>query len=84
MGAVAGAAFGVEKTQQVLQCRGAGAVAKKGPFAADFDQILVFQLVEMVGKRRRGNFQLRLDFADHQAFRMRRRDSVPMAANISA
>ena len=70
-GAVARAAFGVEKAQQILQGGGAGAVAEERPFAADFDQILILQLVEMMGKRGSGNIEFGLNFADYQAFRMR-------------
>ncbi len=64
-----------------------GAVPEVGSFAADFDQIFVFEFFEMMREGGCGDAQFIADVADDHSVGVggkRRRDSVPMAVNMSA
>src|SRR5579864_4183700 len=75
-GLVAGTAFGIEELQQFLQDFGVGGVTQKRAFAFHVDEILGAQLVEMMREGRVGNFEFVLDLADHQSFRMGRKQQL--------
>ena len=49
-GFVAGAAFGVKKVQQLLKSLGVAGVPEEGTLPADFGQILVLKLFQLVRK----------------------------------
>ena len=67
---VAGTAFGVKKLKEIAECVSVGGVAEKGAFAADTDKLFGFELVQMMRKRGRGNFQLLLDFTSEETIGM--------------
>src|SRR5438045_7998377 len=46
---VAGAALGVQKSEQFLQCRGIGRTTKESSFALNANQALVLELVQVMG-----------------------------------
>ena len=65
---VARAAFGIQEAEKICKGVRVGAIPEVGSFAADGDEIFVFQLVEVVGERGIGNVDLGLDIADDHAF----------------
>src|SRR5437016_6482627 len=70
---VAGAALGIEKRQKLPQGFGIGRVAKIGAFAAHPDQLLVLELVQMVGERGCGDAELGADLVDEYVCLLRGR-----------
>ena len=55
----------------MISCKASGVrrVPQERALPPHLDQILVLELVEMMGKRGGGDFQLFLDVADHQSLR---------------
>jgi hypothetical protein len=66
-GLIAGAAFGVEKGQEVLEGFGIGGVPEEGSFAADLDEVFVFELFEVMGEGAGRDGQFGADVADDEA-----------------
>ena len=66
----AGAAFGVEELKKVAQGVGVGGVAEEGAFAADGDEVLGLELVEMMGEGGGGDVEFVLNFAGEEALWM--------------
>ena len=58
-------AFGVQKTQELLQGFGIRRIPEEGPFAAHSHEIFVLQFVEMMRERRIRYVEFRADIADH-------------------
>jgi hypothetical protein len=69
-GFVARAAFGVQKLENLLERLSVRGVAEKRALAAHEDKIFGFELVEVMGERGVRDIELRLNFADDQAFGM--------------
>ena len=70
-GVIAGAAFGIKKFEQFPERCLVGAVPKIGAFAANADEILVAQFIEMVGKGGGGDAEFGDEVADDHAVGMR-------------
>src|SRR6266480_6451142 len=70
-GFAAGAALGVEKRQQLPQGLGIRRVTKIGALATHADQLLVLELVQVMGERGSGDAEFAADFVDDHAVRMR-------------
>src|SRR6266540_1678239 len=68
-GFVAGAALGIKKRQQLPQRLGICRVPKVGALATHPDQLLVLELVQMVGERGRGDAELAADLVENHAVR---------------
>src|SRR5271157_5508486 len=90
-GFVAGATLGIKKAEQLLQRLGVGGVPEESSVAADFHQVFVLELVEMVRERQLGISSsapmspttIPSGCAASSSCMMRNRGSVPMAENIS-
>ena len=63
---LASAALGVEKVQEDLELRGAGAIAEKSAFAFLLDEVFVAKCVEVVREGGRRDSELALQLADDE------------------
>jgi len=70
------AAFREQKPQQVLQCFGISRVPQKLLVAADLDQPLVLQLLQMMGEGGRRDLEIALNIAHDEALRMGRQQQL--------
>ena len=70
-GFISSTAFGVKKSQNLLQGFGISRVAEEGTLAAHQNEIFVAQLVEVVGQSGTGDVEFRLYFANDHAVGVR-------------